>query len=160
MAVASTSFLDTSVLLAGILDFGPQSAPAQSVLHAVAEKAIPAPATAWHCCLEFFSVATRLPSEFRLTPMDAARLLQEEVFERMSVHDLPAKDRARLLHTAAQDNTAGGRIYDTHIAEIARAAGASVIVTDNRRHFLSSLRHGIRVETPAEFLAATRGRQG
>jgi predicted nucleic acid-binding protein len=160
MALAPTSFLDTSVLLAGILDFGPQSAPAQSVLHAVAEQSIPAPATAWHCCLEFFSVATRLPSEFRLTPADAARLLQEEVFDRMSVHELPAKDRARLLHTAAQDNTAGGRIYDTHIAEIARAAGASVIVTDNRRHFLSSLRHGIRVETPAEFLAAIKGRQG
>ena len=73
-------FLDTSVLLAGLVDFGPQSAPAQSLLHAVAEKGVPAPATAWHCCLEFFSVATRLPPEFRITPSDAAALLQEEVF--------------------------------------------------------------------------------
>ena len=30
-------FLDTSVLLAGLVDFGPQSAPAQMLLHAVAE---------------------------------------------------------------------------------------------------------------------------
>jgi predicted nucleic acid-binding protein len=54
---------------------------------------------------------------------------------------------------------AGGRIYDTHIAETARAAGATVIVTDNRRHFLSALRYGIRVETPAEFAAAMKGRR-
>ncbi len=63
MAVAV--FLDTSVLLAGLVDFGPQSGPAQSVMHAVAEKTLPQPATAWHCCLEFFSVATRLPAEYR-----------------------------------------------------------------------------------------------
>jgi predicted nucleic acid-binding protein len=159
MAIGSGSFLDTSVLLAGILDFGPQSAPAQSVMHAVAEKTIPSPATAWHCCLEFFSVATRLPSEFRLSPVDAARLLRDEVFERMTVYDLPATDRVRLLETAAQDNAAGGRIYDAHIAEVARAAGAGVIVTDNRRHFLATLRHGILVETPAEFLAGIKARR-
>jgi toxin FitB len=149
MAVA---FLDTSVLLAGILDFGPQSAPAQSIMHGVAEKIVQSPVTAWHCCLEFYSVATRLPSEFRLTPADGARLLEEEVFARMTVHDLPAADRLRLLQAAVQDGTAGGRIYDAHIAEVARAAGAGVIVTDNRRHFLAALRHGIRVETPGEFL--------
>jgi hypothetical protein len=27
-----------------------------------------------------------------------------------------------------------------------------VVVTDNRRHFVAALRHGLRVETPAEFL--------
>ena len=70
MAVAV--FLDTSVLLAGLVDFGPQSAPAQSLLHAVAEKQLAGVGTAWHCCLEFFSVSTRLPAEFRLTPAEAA----------------------------------------------------------------------------------------
>ncbi len=159
MAVTST-FFDTSVLLAGLLDFGPQSAPAQSVMHAVAEKTVTPAATAWHCCLEFYSVATRLPAEYRLSPADAAHLLQEEVFARMAVHELPANDRARLFEAAAQDGTAGGRIYDAHIAEVARAVGAQVIVTDNRRHFLASLRHGIRVETPAEFLKALKGRRG
>ena len=155
----AVTFLDTSVLLAGILDFGPQSAPAQSIMHAVAEKQVQSPATAWHCCLEFYSVSTRLPSEFRLTPADGARLLEEEVFGRVTVHDLPPADRLRLLQAAVEDGTAGGRIYDTHIAEVARAAGASVIVTDNRRHFLAALRHGIRVETPAEFLRTMKGRR-
>jgi predicted nucleic acid-binding protein len=157
MAVAV--FLDTSVLLAGLVDFGVQSAPAQTLLHAVAERQLPAVGTAWHCCLEFFSVATRLPPEFRVAPADAVQLLESEVFGRMTVHDLPAGDRLAMLKTAAQDATAGGRIYDAHIAEVARAAGAAVIVTDNRRHFIASLRHGIRVETPAEFVAALKLRR-
>ena len=152
-------FLDTSVLLAGLVDFGPQSAPAQSLLHAVAEKSIRNPATAWHCCLEFFSVATRLPAEFRVTPADAATLLEEEVFARMAVHDLPAADRVSMLRAVARDAIAGGRIYDAHIAEVARAVSADVVVTDNRRHFLSALRYGIRVETPAEFMAALKGKR-
>ncbi len=152
MAIAV--FLDTSVLLAGLIDFGPQSASAQSLLHAAAEKQLSQVGTAWHCCLECFSVATRLPAEFRLTPADAANLLESEVFMRMTVHDLPAVDRLGMLKAAAVDGTAGGRIYDAHIAEVARSAGAAVIVTDNRRHFVASLRHGIRVETPAEFLAS------
>ncbi len=104
----------------------------------------------------FYSVATRLPPEYRLAPADAQRLLEEEVFARMAVHDLPARDRARLLVHAAQEGIAGGRIHDAHIAEVARSAGAGLIVTDNRRHFLAALRHGIRVETPGEFVASLK----
>ena len=152
-------FLDTSVLLAGLVDFGPQSAPAQTMLHAVSEKRVTAVATAWHCCLEFFSVATRLPPEFRVTPADALALLQEEVFGRMAVYDLPAAARLPLLQSGARDGIAGGGIYDAQIAEVARAAGADVVVTDNRRHFLSALRYGMRVETPAEFVAALKSKR-
>ena len=157
--MAVNVFLDTSVLLAGLIDFGPQSAPAQSLLHAVAEKQVAGAGTAWHCCLEFFSVSTRLPAEFRLTPANAAFLVEAEVFGRMSVHDLPAAERLTMLKVSARDGTAGGRIYDAHIAEVARSAGAAVVVTDNRRHFMAALRHGIRVETPAEFLATLKSRR-
>jgi predicted nucleic acid-binding protein len=146
-------FLDTSVLLGGLVDVGPQSAPAQSLMHLVAEGRIQSPATAWHCCLEFFSVATRLPPEFRIGPSEAALLIQQEIISRMPVHDLPAGNREALLQMAAQDGIAGGRVYDAHIAAVARAAAADVVVTDNRRHFLPALRYGIRVETPAEFLS-------
>ena len=149
-------FFDTSVLLAGLIDFGPQSAPAQSILHAVAEKSIPEPTTAWHCCLEFYSVGTRLPAEYRLSPADAVRLLEEEVFARMTVHDLPDVDRLSVLRAAARDGVGGGRIYDSHIAEVARAAQATVVVTDNRRHFISALRYHMRIETTAEFLAGLK----
>jgi predicted nucleic acid-binding protein len=157
--VAVDAFLDTSVLLAGLVDFGPQSGPAQQVLHAVVEGRVKRAATAWDCCLELFSVATRLPAEYRLSPMDAETLLREEVFGRMQVLDLPAGDRLPFLTALVHERTIGGRVYDAHIADVARAAGTPVIVTDNRRHFLTSLKHGIRVETAAEFAASLkRGR--
>jgi predicted nucleic acid-binding protein len=157
--VAVTVFLDTSVLLAGLVDFGAQSAPAQSVLHAVAEGHITHPATAWHCCLEFYSVSTRLPPEFRLTPADAVSLVEGEIIGRMNVRDLPAPDRLAMLKAAAHDGISGGQIYDAHIAEVARSARATHIITDNRRHFMAALRHGIRVETPLEFVKGLKGRR-
>jgi predicted nucleic acid-binding protein len=146
-------FLDTSVLLSGLIDLGPQSAPAQSLMTLVADRKIKSAASAWHCCLEFYSVATRLPPEFRLSPADAVQLMEQEIFARISIHDLPAADQHEMLRLLADDRVSGGRIYDVHIAEVARAAGARVIITDNRRHFLAALRHGLRVETPSEFLA-------
>jgi predicted nucleic acid-binding protein len=158
--VAVTVFLDTSVLVGGLIDFGPQSAPAQAVMHAIAEKQTPAASTAWHCCLEFYSMSTRLPPEFRIAPADAVRLLEEEVFARISVHDLPGENRQNMITAAARDGVAGGRIYDAHIAEVARAAGAAVVVTDNRRHFMAALKYGLRVETPAEFLVTLKSRRG
>jgi len=107
-----------------------------------------------------YSVSTRLPPELRLTPAHAVQLLEDEIFARLAVHDLPAADRLAMAKAAARDGTAGGRIYDAHIAEVARAARAAVVVTDNRRHFIAALRHGIRVETPAEFLAAVKAGRG
>lgn len=152
-------FLDTSVLLGGLIDFGPQSAPAQQVMHAVAEKTVGTAATAWHCVLEFYSVATRLPPEFRLSAVAAAQLVAEELFGRLTVHDLPAAARMSFIRSSVADAVLGGRIYDAHIADVARSAGATIVVTDNRRHFLTALRHGLRVETPAEFAAGLkRGR--
>ena len=48
-------------------------------------------------------------------------LLHDEIFARMAIHDLPAATRQ-----TARDRIAGGPNYDAHIAEIARAAGATV----------------------------------
>jgi hypothetical protein len=102
-------------------------------------------------------VATRLPAEFRLAPRDAARLLEEEVFARMSVHDLPHAARLDFIRSVSDESITGGRVYDGHIADVARTASARVIVTDNRRHFLAALRYGIRVDTTSEFARALKG---
>jgi predicted nucleic acid-binding protein len=144
------AFFDTSVLVAGIIDFGSSSRHALLLMDAVADGRIERPMTAWHCCLELYSVTTRLPEEYRLEPEIALRFLREEIFARFSVHDLPAERREELLIAAAGEGTKGGRIYDAHIAEIARQAGARLVATENRRHFTSLLRHGIRVLVSAE----------
>jgi predicted nucleic acid-binding protein len=67
---------------------------------------------------------------------------------------LPAAVRGAFFAAAAGDGVSGGRVYDAHIAETARRAGAEVVVTDNRRHFVGLLRHGLRVLTAAEFADA------
>jgi predicted nucleic acid-binding protein len=112
---------------------------------AVAEGAVRRPLTAWHCCLEFYAVATRLPEEFRLSPTDAGRLVEDELLERLQVVDLPASARLELVHEAVRERVAGGRLYDAHIAGIARLAGARLVVTDNVRHFSVLRLHGVRV---------------
>jgi predicted nucleic acid-binding protein len=159
MALTTRPFFDTSVLLAGLVDVGPASAFAQQAMDAVAEGRIEGPCTAWHCCLEFYAVATKLPPEFRLRPSDALRLLETEILARFSVQQLPGSVRADFLRAAARDGSAGGRIYDAHIAEIAYRSGARTLVTDNRRHFTSLLRHGVRVLTPGEFVEELKQRR-
>ena len=109
------------------------------------------PLTAWHCCLEFYSVATRLPEEFRLAPEDASRLVEEEVLARFDVRQLPEHGRLPFLRTIEQERIVGGRVYDAHIAEVARLSGARTVITDNRRHFSSVARHGVNVLTAEEF---------
>jgi len=113
--------------------------------------------TAWHCCLEFYAVATRLPEELRLSPRDTWRLIDEEVLGRFVVHQLPAEHHRPFLRTVAEERIVGGRIYDAHIAEIARRAGVSVVVTDNVRHFTGLGRQGIRVVAAADFARETEG---
>jgi len=145
-------FFDTSVLVAGTIEFGPSSHHAMLLLDAVADGRIEGPLTAWHCCLEFFAVTTRLPEEYRLEPGMALRFLREEIFARFSIRDLAAEQREEFLASATEESALGGRIYDAHIAEVARRAGARLVVTENRRHFTSLLRHGIRVLISAELI--------
>lgn len=157
MAALKGCFFDTSVLLAGVFDFGAPSEAAQRIMDAVAAARFERPQTAWHCCLEFYSVSTRLPRELRLSPPEAARLVEEELMARFYVHALPRDRRLAFVRGAAHDEIAGGRVYDAHIAEIARLAGADVVVTENRRHFTQLLRHGVRVLTARELVEGPLG---
>ncbi len=157
MAVVGRVFFDTTVLIAGLIDLGPDSHAAQAVMTAVASGALKRPLTAWHCCLEFYSVATRLPPELRLTAADAARLLEEEVMARCEIVDLPSADRHRFVRDAVSDRVTGGRVYDLHIAEVARAHRTRLVVTDNARHFSSLLRYDIRVLSTPEFAEELSG---
>ena len=152
MAGLRGAFFDTSVLVAGMIDFGQSSHHALLLMDAVADGRIERPLTSWHCCLEFYAVTTRLPEEYRLQPETALQFLREEIFTCFSVHDLPAESREEFLISTMAEGTTGGRIYDAHIAEVARLAGARLVATENRRHFTPLLRHGIRVLVSAELV--------
>ena len=68
----------------------------------------------------FFRSRPSSPPEFRVSPADAALLLEDEVFGRMTVHDLPQAEQLPMLRAGARDAIVGGRLYDAHIAEVAR----------------------------------------
>ncbi len=146
-------FLDTSVLLGGLVDIGPGVQSAQAVMAAIAEGRVPKPVTAWHCCLEFYSVATRLPPGYRLSPQDTLLLMEDGIFGRFEVHQLPEKSRLHLIRSAVTNRVVGGRVYDAHIGAIALETGASALVTENIRHFSDLRVHGVGVLTADEFLS-------
>jgi predicted nucleic acid-binding protein len=152
VAVVAEVLFDTSVLLPGLVDFGETSRAPMRLMAAAVEPRAAKPHTAWHCCLEFFAVATRLPEEFRLSAGEAVNLLEEDVLSHFRVHQLPDKRRMEFLRALASEGLVGGRIYDAHLAEIARAAGAHIVATENRRHFGHLVRHGIQVLTSAELV--------
>jgi predicted nucleic acid-binding protein len=129
-------FVDTSVLLAALIDFGPRSAAALALFDiVVASRDARKPKTAWHCCLETYSVATRLPEEFRVQPSEAATLIEEEVVRRFEIVDLPQVRRLDFLRDCGRAGVRGGRLYDAHIGSVAGASRAKLIVTENRRDF-------------------------
>lgn len=147
-------FFDTSVLVSGLLQVGASWEPAQRLLARAADRRFGRATTAWHCCLELYSVSTRLPAEYRLAPVDALRVLEESVLAHFVVEDLPKRARLPFLRGAVADAVAGGRTYDAHVAEIARLARCDVVITENVRHFAGLARHGIRVGTASEIGAA------
>ena len=153
MAVVGPVFLDTTVLLAGTIDLGPQSRAAQTILDAVADGRIPEPITAWHCVLEFYSVSTRLPEDLRLSVEQAGQLVRSEIMSRIRIKSLPSTARTRLFELVVREGVAGGRVYDAHISEIAHSARASVLVTDNPRHFKPLLHRTMEIVTAAELAA-------
>lgn len=159
MADLNRPFFDTSVLVSGLIDQGEVSRPAQAIFDALAAGRIGRPLTAWHCCLELFAVITRLPRELQVRPEDARTLVEAEILSRFEVLQLPSPEHGRFLAGAVGDGVVGGRVYDAHIAEVARHGGASPVVTDNRRHFVSLLRFGIPVMTAAEFGDELRDRR-
>lgn len=145
-------FFDTSVLVAGIVGFRRDPQAAERLMDAVADGRIRHPLTAWHCCLEFFAVVTRVPIEFRVSPEDAKTLVEEEILARFKVHQLPPDELEAFFPSALEEQVVGARIYDLHLASVARVAGAAAIVTDNPGHF-RSFDGGTRVLTSDEAVA-------
>jgi predicted nucleic acid-binding protein len=84
---------------------------------------------------ETYSVLTRLPAPYRLSPAAAWELLEFYLLGQANVFALEPAAHVALLRDLAKQGLGGGRTYDAIIGECARQAGASVLLTFNRRHF-------------------------
>lgn len=97
--------------------------------------------------VETYSVLTRLPAPHRLSPADAFRLL-EESFHGVKTVALAATEIWRLLRALAEDQVAGGAVYDARIVAAAVKGGANRILTLNARHFERLAPEGLAVVVP------------
>ncbi len=149
-ALRGPFFIDTNLLVHGTVKFAAESGAAIRVMDAAIAGRLGPVGTAWHCCLEFFAVSTRLPAEYRLTPSNALQIIEEDFVPRLEIHDFDGTRRASFLSEVRLQGVVGARIYDTHIAEVARQSGCETFITGNGRHFTALQRHGIRVLTADE----------
>jgi predicted nucleic acid-binding protein len=92
-------------------------------------------AVAASALVEAYAVLTRLPPPHRLTSSTAWTLLETNFLGDATTIALNSAAYRRLLRELAAASVAGGRTYDAVIGECARQAGASALLTFNRRHF-------------------------
>ena len=97
--------------------------------------------------LEAYSVLTRLPPSFRISPEDAAHVLEAN-WSRSECVALTAKEYWTLLRGESSRGIGGGRICDAVIAHCARKARADEILTWNVDHFAAIAGAGLTVSQP------------
>jgi predicted nucleic acid-binding protein len=98
--------------------------------------------------LECYSVLTRLPAPHRLPPK-ATRLAIEETFSRTAViAELWPEAAWSAIDNLSRLEFGGGRVYDAAFAECVVKAGATVLLTWNRKHFLIIAPAGLEVQEP------------
>ena len=98
--------------------------------------------------VETYSVLTRLPPPHRLSPADALTLLEENFMSTGKIVALDARSYRALLRRAPRNGVAGGRTYDAIIAECARRAKDTTLLTFNMSHFLPFAGRGLEIVMP------------
>lgn len=82
-----------------------------------------------HALVETYSVITRLPGDLRLTPADAARLIDD----RFSAPLLLGRRASRRLPAILSEHgIAGGAVYDALVGLAAAENGATLATRDDR----------------------------
>jgi predicted nucleic acid-binding protein len=82
-----------------------------------------------HALVETYSVLTRLPGDARLSPADAARLLNARFAPPLVLGSSPAR---KLPDTLSRLGIAGGAVYDALVALAAKQHGIALATRDAR----------------------------
>ncbi len=101
-----------------------------------------------HAILECYSVLTRVPAPYRLSP-DIARQTMQESFANsaliVGVKSVGVWDR---IESFARLGLGGGQVYDALIAWCASDAGATVLLTWNLKHFVAIAPPALEIQQP------------
>jgi predicted nucleic acid-binding protein len=128
-------FLDTNVLVAACVEEHEHHARALPLVQSVHEGKAEGVVSA-HGVLESYAILTRLPRSPRITPLQAAQLVEENIVGHFRVVALTAREYGELAHRMGRENIVGGKAYDALHLECASKSGAERIYTFNVRHFM------------------------
>lgn len=141
----SATAVDATLLVAALLSWheAHESAFASlaTLLEAGGPVLLPVPAL-----LEAYAVMTRLPAAHRLSPSDAAAILQGSLEGTCRLAELPAARSWPLLGDLAERGETGEAAADAAILECARSAGAERLLTLHPEAFRS--RSAVAIVSP------------
>ncbi|MCG8481533.1 MAG: PIN domain-containing protein [Spirochaetales bacterium] len=90
---------------------------------------------AHHSILEAYAVLTRLPAPYRVTPIEAERVLGETIRPNAEIASFASASIWDLTARIANSPASGGAAYDAFIIELFSAADVEAIVTFNVADF-------------------------
>jgi predicted nucleic acid-binding protein len=127
-------FCDTTVLVAASEQSHPHYAQARPVLVRVAagqDKGF----MGRHSIAEVFAALTRLPVRPRIHPVEAARIVAENILPHFEVVPIGKEDYLEALNTMASGGWTGAKIYDALLLHCAARCAVERIYTFNLGDF-------------------------
>jgi predicted nucleic acid-binding protein len=123
-------FFDTSVLVAASERSHPHFSPARSalvnVIHQQDEGFVSA-----HSIAEMFAALTRLPIHPRINPVEAERIVTENVIRHFTVIPLALEDYMQSINGMASLGLLGAKVYDLLLLSCAARSNVDRIYTFN-----------------------------
>lgn len=127
-------FFDTTVLVAASAQSHPHYTQARSALLRVAtgqDKGF----VGLHSIAEVFAALTRLPVHPRIHPVEAARIVTDNILPHFEVVALSKADYLQALNTLAGGGWIGAKVYDALLLRCAAKCAAERIYTFNLGDF-------------------------
>ena len=129
-----TVFLDTSVLVAAVVEQHADHAKAFAALERV-QNGKDDGVVSSDSLAETYAILTRLPAPSRHSPEQALLSIEENILKHFKLATLSGSDYAALIREAAAAGVQGGTIYDAVLIKCATKAAPDRILTLNLRHF-------------------------
>ncbi|MFZ5806339.1 MAG: type II toxin-antitoxin system VapC family toxin [Verrucomicrobiota bacterium] len=127
-------FFDTSVLVAASIQKHPHFPRAFGAMKQVAQKRAQGFVSA-HSLAETYSTLTALPLAPRIHPMEAKRIIVENILKYFRVISLSSRDYRSVISYLAQQGFTSGAIYDALLIRCAEKKSCAYVYTFNVEHF-------------------------
>jgi len=129
-----TDFLDTSTLIAALVESHPAHDRALLRLQGVTNGSVTGAISA-HSLAETYAILTAMPTRPRITPATARHVIQHNILNHFEIIVLSESDYAAVIDHLFGLGITGGAIYDAVILHAASKANADQVVTLNERDF-------------------------